>query len=63
MNGEPLNTTGPKTIVTHANFHEPSKRFDLRPILPPSERRICEVDFDLMRPVYAKPFSWRIRWA
>jgi len=34
---------------------------DLRPMFPPGNWRICRFDFDLMRPAFAKPFSWHIR--
>lgn len=36
---------------------------DLRPIFPPAYWRIRRFVFDLMRPVFAMPFSWQIRWA
>jgi len=37
------------------------KTSDLRPMFPPGNWRICRFDFDLMRPAFAKPFSWHIR--
>lgn len=36
---------------------------DMRPIFPPAYWRIRRFVFDLMRPVFAMPFSWQIRWA
>jgi len=36
---------------------------DLRPIFPPVLWRIRSFIYGLMRPVFAMPFSWRIRWA
>jgi SpoVK/Ycf46/Vps4 family AAA+-type ATPase len=36
---------------------------DLSPIFPPVLWRIHNFIYGLMRPVFAMPFSWRIRWA
>ena len=36
---------------------------DLRPNFHPLLRIVHLFVFDLMRPVFARPFSWHIRWA
>ena len=36
--------------------------FDLRPNFPPVIWKIRGLVFGLMRPAFANPFSWQIRW-
>lgn len=43
--------------------HLKLKVSDLGPMSPPVFWRIRRYVFDLMRPVFAMPFSWRIHWA